>query len=73
MLLNVLKIHLHFCVDATKLRYFIGTPAFMAPELLDRNKRPFKITEAQMKSADVWSFGNYIFFSFFRLLYNQIF
>ena len=31
----------------------------MAPDLIDRKRRPFKIMEEQMKSADIWSFGIY--------------
>ena len=29
----------------------------MAPEIIDREKRPFKITEEEMRNADIWSFG----------------
>ena len=31
----------------------------MAPEIIDTEKRPFKITEEEMTHADIWSFGIY--------------
>ena len=31
----------------------------MAPKLIDRKRKPFKIMEEQMKSADIWSSGIY--------------
>ena len=31
----------------------------MAPEIIDIEKRPFKITEEEMRNTDIWSFGIY--------------
>ncbi|KAJ8047258.1 Serine/threonine-protein kinase TAO1 [Holothuria leucospilota] len=38
-----------------------GTPAFMAPEIVNSAKRPDVLSEEQLKMADVWSLGMLFF------------
>ena len=38
-----------------------GTPAFMAPEVIDPSLRPLKMGEEQLELADIWSLGMLLF------------
>ena len=43
----------------------------MAPELINKKRKPFKITEEQMKRSDIWSFGIYfMIFSVFNAIHH---
>ena len=43
------------------INVYKGTPAFMAPEIIDPKKRPFLMREDDMKMADIWSLGMLLF------------
>ena len=38
-----------------------GTPAFMAPEVINTTGRPTQISERELKEADIWSLGMLLF------------
>ncbi len=45
------------------INVYKGTPAFMAPEIIDPLQRPFSMRENEMKKADIWSLGILFFAS----------
>ena len=46
----------------------------MASEIIDREKRPFKTTEEEMRNADIWSFGMlHIYYIYWYITYVFIY
>eukprot|EP00112_Aurelia_sp_Birch-Aquarium-sp1_P020999 Seg5543.1 transcript_id=Seg5543.1/GoldUCD/mRNA.D3Y31 product="Mitogen-activated protein kinase kinase kinase 13-B" protein_id=Seg5543.1/GoldUCD/D3Y31 len=43
------------------INVYRGTPAFMAPEIIDPLQRPYLMREEDMKKADIWSLGMLMF------------
>lgn len=43
------------------VRIYKGTPAFMAPEVISPNLRPFNMDGEQLRKADVWSLSMVFF------------
>ena len=39
-----------------KLTVFLGTPAFMAEEIIVKKKHNFKLMNDELQAADIWSF-----------------